>query len=124
MDELSREVRTLSRLGALGARFATIGLVLSMLTVAFVVAAQSVLAQTPDAPRAGWLSCAMTRTGEYEKADPAAAGLDPVRLRAALAYADLQNSLSIKVFRHGCLLGQGRLDPLFERVPANNYGQT
>ncbi|MGH8997956.1 MAG: serine hydrolase domain-containing protein [Acidimicrobiia bacterium] len=68
--------------------------------------------------------CVMTRTAEYERADPAAMGLDPAKLGAALDYADAQNSLSIKVFRHGCLVGQGALDPLFERVPANNYGQT
>jgi hypothetical protein len=65
----------LPRLGALGVRFAKIGLVLVMLTAVFVVAAPSVRAATRDAPRAGRFSYAMTRTGEYEKADPAAAVL-------------------------------------------------
>ncbi len=116
----------LSRLGTLGARLAKISLVLIMLPTAFVVAAQSVRAETPDAdsPRAGGFSCAMTRTGEYEKADPAAAGLDPAKLQAALDYANLSNPLTMKVFRHGCLLGEGLRDLLFERVPANNWGQT
>lgn len=66
----------------------------------------------------------MTRPGEYEKAEPAAAGLDPAKLQAALDYANLSNPLTMKVFRHGCLLGEGLRDPLFDRVPANNWGQT
>lgn len=49
----------------------------------------------------------MTRTGEYQQADPAAAGLDPVKLKAAMDYANLSNPLTMKVFRHGCLLAQG-----------------
>ncbi|MGH3772539.1 MAG: serine hydrolase domain-containing protein [Pseudonocardiaceae bacterium] len=119
----------MSRLRALGARLATIGLVLLVPTVTFAAAAQPVRAETPaettDGPssRAGGLSCAMTRTGEYVKADPAAAGLDPAKLRAALAYANLSNPLTMKVFRHGCLIGEGLRDPLFDRVPADNWGQ-
>lgn len=116
----------MARCAALGARLVKIGLVLLVPTVTLVAAEQSVLAATPhkQTSRVGGFSCAMTRTGEYEKADPAAAGLDPAKLQRALAYAERQDSLSIKVFRHGCLLGQGILDPLFERLPANNYGQT
>ncbi|MGH3718619.1 MAG: serine hydrolase domain-containing protein [Pseudonocardiaceae bacterium] len=117
----------MSRLGALGARLAAIGVVL---LAAAVTAVQPVCADTPTettdghSPRAGGLSCAMTRTGEYGRADPAAAGLDPARLRVALAYANLSNPLTMKVFRHGCLLAEGPRDPLFNRVPADNWGQT
>ncbi len=123
---MSREVGSLSRLGALGARLVKIGLVLTMLPATFVVAAQSVLAEAPDAdsPRPGGFSCEMTRTGEYEKADPVAAGLDPAKLQAAMDYANLSNPLTMKVFRHGCLLAEGLRDPLFNRAPADNWGQT
>ncbi|MGH3754069.1 MAG: serine hydrolase domain-containing protein [Pseudonocardiaceae bacterium] len=116
----------MSRLKALSVRFATIGVVLGMLSVTFVMVAQSVRAETPDAhpPRAGGFSCAMTRTGEYKRAEPAAAGLDPVKLRAAMDYANLSNPLTVKVFRHGCLLAEGLRDPLFDRVPDHNLGQT
>ncbi|MGH3874769.1 MAG: serine hydrolase domain-containing protein [Pseudonocardiaceae bacterium] len=107
-----------------GARFARVSLVLVMLAGSFAVATKSGQASTPAQSRAERVGCPMTRTGEYQRADPAAAGLDPAMLQAALDYADLQSSLSIKVFRHGCLLGEGARDPLFERVPANNYGQT
>jgi hypothetical protein len=66
----------------------------------------------------------MTRTGEYEKVDADAAGLDPAKLRAAMDYANFSIPLTIKVFRHGCLLAQGPRDPLFDRVPVDNWGQT
>ncbi|MGH3579207.1 MAG: serine hydrolase, partial [Mycobacterium sp.] len=116
----------MARRSALGARLVKIGLVLLVPTVTLVVAEQSVLAATPHkhTSRVEGFSCPMTRAGEYQKADPAAAGLDPAKLQRALAYAERQDSLSIKVVRHGCLLGQGIHDPLYARVPANNYGQT
>ncbi|MGH3708887.1 MAG: serine hydrolase domain-containing protein [Pseudonocardiaceae bacterium] len=112
----------MSRLGALGARFVKIVLLLAMLTATFVVAAQSVRAETPDAGQRA--SCAMTRTGEYEKTDPAAVGLDPAKLRAALDYANLSNPFTMKVFRRGCLISEGFRDSVFDRVPANDWGQT
>ncbi len=110
----------------LGARFVRAGLVLAMFAASFAVAAGSGRAATtgPAQSDADGFACAMTRAGEYEKADPAAVGLDPAKLQAALDYAELQLSLSIKVFRHRCLVGEGVLDPLFERISANNYGQT
>ncbi|MGH3767836.1 MAG: serine hydrolase domain-containing protein [Pseudonocardiaceae bacterium] len=116
----------MARLGALGACLAKAGLVLSTLAAASVVAAQPVAAETshPHSPRDGGFSCEMTRTGEYQRADPAAAGFDPAKLKRALDYANLSNPLTMKVFRHGCLLTQGPRDLLFDRVPADNWGQT
>ncbi len=117
-------------MGALSAGFVKIGLVLIMLAVTFIVAVESVRAETPDAnsPRgslqAVGVSCAMTRGGEYEKANPAAVGLDPAKLRAALDYANLtSNPSTMKVFRRGCLVGEGLRDPLFDLVPANKWCQ-
>lgn len=75
------------------------------------------------AARAAGFRCAMTRTGEYRKADPVAVGLDPGKLREALDYAAVQGSNTIKVFRHGCLVGEGVRDPLFERGVTNTWGQ-
>ncbi|MGH9205790.1 MAG: hypothetical protein ACRD1G_04420, partial [Acidimicrobiales bacterium] len=89
----------MARRSALGARLVKIGLVLLVPTVTLVVAEQSVLAATPHkhTSRVEGFSCPMTRAGEYQKADPAAAGLDPAKLQRALAYAERQDSLSIKV---------------------------
>lgn len=105
---------------------AGIGLVPVLLAATLAVTAQPAGAQPPnpgEPPRAGATGC-VTGSGEYQRADPATAGFDPAKLRAALDYAALQGSFTMKVFRHGCLVGEGLRDPLHDRVPAINYGQT
>lgn len=54
--------------------------------------------------------CAMTRTGEYPTAAPEQVGLDPAILRRAVDYWTQNGAETVKVFRHGCLAGQGGLD--------------
>jgi CubicO group peptidase (beta-lactamase class C family) len=68
--------------------------------------------------------CTTAPAAEYPRGSAAEAGLDPERLRAALTYASLQGSSTVKVFRHGCLVGEGLRDPLQERVPTLQAGQT
>ncbi len=77
----------------------------------------------PAATASPQAECAMTRTGEYELTVPEIAGLDPAKLQAALDYAAVMGSQSIKVFRRGCLVGQGVRDALHNRIPTNNWGQ-
>lgn len=91
--------------------------------VAVGVAQAAVPAPSPS-PRPTGFACEMSRTGEYQRAAPDAAGFDPARLQQAIDFANLNGSFTVKVFRHGCLLAEGLTDPLFQRVPANNWGQT
>ncbi|MGH8997957.1 MAG: serine hydrolase domain-containing protein [Acidimicrobiia bacterium] len=100
------------------------GLVLMVLAGSLTMSGQAVAGEAGVSPdREDGLGCAMTRTGEYAEARPGEAGLDPAKLAEALDFANLHGSFSIKVFRHGCLVGEGLRDPLFERAPANNWGQ-
>lgn len=69
------------------------------------------------------VACELSRTAEYERAVPAAVALDSAKLTTALDYATAMGSQSIKVFRRGCLAGEGARDALHDRVPANNWGQ-
>ncbi len=69
-------------------------------------------------------SCDMTRTAEYPVTSPGAAGLDAGKLKAAIDYWTSENSESVKVFRHGCLIGESGRDPLTERIPRQNWSQT
>ena len=46
----------------------------------------------------------------WSAADPAAVAMDPVKLQDALDWATLHTSFSVSVVRHGCLVGQSRLD--------------
>lgn len=68
--------------------------------------------------------CTMQPSQEYIAGNPAALGLDAAKLQSALDYAAVNGSSSIKVFRRGCLVGQGIRDPFQDRLPELNAGQT
>ncbi|PPJ54144.1 hypothetical protein CBER1_01054 [Cercospora berteroae] len=68
--------------------------------------------------------CNTLPQNEYAQASPSSQGFDSAKLQDALNYASVMGSSSIKVFRHGCLVGSGLRDPLLERVPELNAGQT
>jgi len=53
----------------------------------------------------------------YETATPESVGLDPIKLRAALDYWSEHGSETVKVYRNNCLVGQGRLDPVYDYKP-------
>ena len=48
----------------------------------------------------------------WETAAPSAVALDPGKLQAALDFATSRTTLSMAVFRNGCLVAESRLDPL------------
>jgi CubicO group peptidase (beta-lactamase class C family) len=98
--------RLCGRLGALGTA---------------VVTGLSLLALPASATPAG---CAITRTGEYPRADATAVGLDEAALRAAVTYWVGQGAENLKVFRHGCLVAEGALDATTDRIPRQNWSQT
>lgn len=83
--------------------------------------ARDVGARSPGAEER---SCTMTRTGEYPRARPEQVGLDPVLVRRAVRYWTSTGSETVKVFRHGCLVQEGGLDKVFDRVPRLNWSQT
>lgn len=69
-------------------------------------------------------SCDMNAAEEYVTTSPEAVGIDTQKLKAALSYAAVDGSFSVKVFRNGCEVGQGFRDALMDRVPSLNAGQT
>ncbi|HUR74259.1 MAG TPA: serine hydrolase [Sporichthya sp.] len=101
------------RLGALGTAAVT-GLGLLVLPGP----AQAVPTQSGPA------GCAITRTEEYPRADPADVGLDAAALRAAVSYWVGAGAENLKVFRHGCLVAEGALDRVSDRIPRQNWSQT
>ena len=48
---------------------------------------------------------------DWERATPAEAGMDPAKLQSALDYGSSQASFAIRVYRHGCLVGEDRFAP-------------
>lgn len=79
---------------------------------------------SPTATASPEKHCAMTRTGEYSTAEPGAVGLDPELVRRATTYWTMNGAETVKVFRHGCLVGEGGLDRVFDRIPRLNWSQT
>ncbi|MGQ0631004.1 MAG: serine hydrolase domain-containing protein [Sporichthyaceae bacterium] len=68
--------------------------------------------------------CVATPGQEYTRVESDSYGFHARRLQDALAYAGSQGANTIKVFRDGCLVGQGFRDDLTERIPTLNAGQT
>ncbi|MGQ0624940.1 MAG: serine hydrolase domain-containing protein [Sporichthyaceae bacterium] len=98
-----------------GAAAATLTLVLGALD-APATAHSEVVPQGPD--------CVAEPTQEYRRVESDSYAVHPRRLQDALSYAATQGANTIKVFRRGCLLGQGFRDDVTERVPTLNAGQT
>ncbi|HUR03593.1 MAG TPA: serine hydrolase [Nonomuraea sp.] len=79
----------------------------------------------PAAPAQGaTASCAHTRAPAYPRAAAAAVGLDPAALEAAVTYWVNEGAENLKVFRHGCLIAEGALDPATDRIERQNWSQT
>jgi CubicO group peptidase (beta-lactamase class C family) len=93
---------------------------------AAAVAVLGLLAVPTPAARAAGASptCAMTRTEEYPRAEASSVGLDPAAVRAAVDYWVREGAENLKVFRHGCLVAEGALDPATDAVPRQNWSQT
>ncbi|HUR74258.1 MAG TPA: serine hydrolase [Sporichthya sp.] len=88
-----------------------------------VPSAAAAAPRTPETTSAP-TSCAMTRTGEYQKTDAGAVGLDGQQVQKAVDYWVREGAENLKVFRHGCLVSEGALNPLTDRVPRQNWSQT
>jgi hypothetical protein len=46
---------------------------------------------------------------EWERATPAEADMDAAKLQDAIDYGSTQASYAIRVYRHGCLVGEDRI---------------
>jgi CubicO group peptidase (beta-lactamase class C family) len=49
---------------------------------------------------------------DWERATPAEAGMDGAKLQDAIDYGSTEASFAIRVYRHGCLVGEDRLAPV------------
>ena len=59
--------------------------------------------------------------GAWERATPGEAGMDAGRLQEALDYGSANLGFSVRVFRHGCLVGEDRLAPLNRNQTSESY---
>jgi CubicO group peptidase (beta-lactamase class C family) len=76
----------------------------------------------PPAP-AGAASCADPGL-TWQRHAPADLALDAARLQQALDWATTHTSATVGVYRHGCLAGETRLDPLTSELPLDGWSMT
>ena len=60
----------------------------------------------------------------WDRRSPSALGLDGARLQQVLDWASLHSSATVSVFRHGCLAGQSRVDPVTSQLPLDGWSMT
>ena len=89
-----------------------------MLRIAALSAALAMLCLA--APAAQAAKTCPEAEGDWRRATPAEAGLDAAKLQDAIDYATTQSSYAVRVYRHGCLVGEDRAaganrEVLFER---------
>lgn len=77
------------------------------------------------APAQSETSCPETPAGvEPDRVSPAAVGMDGAVVQHALDYAVAKGSQSIRVYRHGCLVGAGANDASVDWVPLPAWSMT
>jgi CubicO group peptidase (beta-lactamase class C family) len=64
-----------------------------------------------------------TGQDDFEPLSPAPANLDAVALQELLDWAGSRNSASVRVYRHGCLVGTSRMDAITQDLP-NQWAST
>ncbi|HEX8649145.1 MAG TPA: serine hydrolase [Thermoleophilaceae bacterium] len=70
--------------------------------------AAALAALATAAPAQAAKTCAEPGADEWQRATPAEAGLDAAKLQDAIDYASTQASYAVRVYRHGCLVGEDR----------------
>ncbi|MCA1844996.1 MAG: serine hydrolase [Actinobacteria bacterium] len=58
-----------------------------------------------------------TGPADFRSLSPSAAGVDPAALDGLLDWAAHRNSASVRVYRHGCLIGASRMDAVTQDLP-------
>jgi CubicO group peptidase (beta-lactamase class C family) len=95
-----------------------------------VAAAPFVLAAPADAgpaapTHAGHRTMSCYEPGRtWERRSPRALGIDDAKLQQVLDWASLHSSATVSVFRHGCLAGQSRVDPVTSQVAIDGWSMT
>lgn len=81
--------------------------------------------QGADPPPVEQVHCEQPAAGEREHvADPEQVALDPQAIDDAISYASGKGAQSVRIYRHGCLVGRSWNDPAAERSPMASWSMT
>lgn len=84
------------------------------------VPAEGELARSRAENRCDWPEAG----AEFASVDPQALNLDPAAVQSAVRYANASNAQSVRIYRYGCLAGEGALDSLTKSIPNNVWSTT
>ena len=65
--------------------------------------------------------CEEPGSGDWQTVSPAEAGMDAAKLQAAIVYGQQNQSYSIRVYRHGCRVGEDALAPANRETPYESW---
>ena len=113
-------------------RLAAVGLVLALVSgcafVDTIAPANPSLADVPTGPNGrgtGERRCELPAAGhDFERASPAEVGVDPAAVTAAIGRLAPQFTLSLRIYRHDCLIGQTANDAIAAAHPAELFSMT
>ena len=91
-----------------------------MRRLAGILAAGAAVLAFAAAPAHAAKSCPEPR-GAWERATPGEAGMDAAKLQAALDYGSSNAGFAVRVYRHGCLVGEDRLAPVNRNETSESY---
>lgn len=61
---------------------------------------------------------------EFKQIAPSAVAMDPEGVQNAIDFATIHSAASVRIYRHNCLVGTSRLDPVTEDVQNNVWSTT
>ncbi|MCA1841635.1 MAG: beta-lactamase family protein [Actinobacteria bacterium] len=91
----------------------------TLATLAGPAIAPVLAANTVGAPIGAQRCTDPTGPNDFAHLTPAAANLDAGALQELLDWAGSRNSASVRVYRHGCLVGTSRMDALSQDLPTS-----
>ena len=77
-----------------------------------------------DADATAASACAVGTGDGFASRSPASEQLDPAAVRDAVAYATANQAVSVRIYRHDCLVAESGNDPSTEHEPSNLWSAT
>ncbi len=110
-----------SRAGLAGALLGSLALISSC---ASPILGPFVGGSTGEVTGATASACTVPSGDQFTSRSPAPEQLDPAALRVAVAYATANQAVSVRIYRHDCLVAESGNDPSAELEPSNLWSAT
>lgn len=100
---------------------------LAVAAAVLAIASTATSLTTPSAAQAAAPSvrhCSVPDAGLGTRSAPAESGLDPTKLAEAVRFAQSRMRLTVRIYRHNCLVASNKLSSVTGKVPLNIFSST